>query len=87
MWRDTTFLFRVELWRLLRVRETLVWTFVMPLLFIYFIGSISGGGSRDGYSYRGNESQGRAGKVGKKSAPGSGKSSRGAFVSMFCFYS
>jgi ABC-type multidrug transport system permease subunit len=47
MGRDTIFLFRAELWRLLRVRETIVWTFVMPLFFIYFIGSISGG-SRDG---------------------------------------
>jgi hypothetical protein len=50
MWRDIAFLFRAELWRLLRVRETIVWTFVMPLLFIYFIGSISSGGNngRDG---------------------------------------
>jgi ABC-2 type transport system permease protein len=42
MWRDTAFLVRAELWRLLRVRETIVWTFVMPLIFIYFIGSVMG---------------------------------------------
>ena len=36
---------RTELRLTLRERETLVWTFVMPLLFMYFIGTITGASS------------------------------------------
>lgn len=42
MWRDAWFLASRGIWIQLRVRETLVWTFVMPLVFIYFIGSVTG---------------------------------------------
>src|SRR5690242_13447927 len=41
MLRNAFFLARQDLVRLLRVRETLVWTFVMPILFFYFIGTIT----------------------------------------------
>ncbi|MCC6406818.1 MAG: ABC transporter permease [Planctomycetes bacterium] len=34
---------RRELWMMLRQRETLVWVFVMPIVFFYFIGTVSGG--------------------------------------------
>lgn len=34
---------RRELWMMLRQRETLVWVFVMPLVFFYFLGTVSGG--------------------------------------------
>jgi len=34
---------RADLRRNLRSRETLVWVFVMPLVFFYFIGSVTGG--------------------------------------------
>jgi ABC-2 type transport system permease protein len=35
------FLARTEVWYLLRRRETLVWTFIMPVLFFFFIGSVA----------------------------------------------
>ncbi len=40
------FLARADLRRNLRQRETLLWTFVMPLLFFYFFSKMSGGGGR-----------------------------------------
>jgi len=36
------FLARTETWNLLRRRETILWTFVMPVIFFYFIGTITG---------------------------------------------
>ncbi len=45
MFRDAFFLARNDAWHLLRRRETLMWTFVMPVVFFYFIGAITGGGS------------------------------------------
>lgn len=52
MLRDAFFLTRSGIAMQLRQRETLLWTFVMPLVFIYFIGSVTGhafgsGDSRD----------------------------------------
>ena len=40
MLRDALYLARVEFVRLLRLRETVVWTLVMPTLFMYFVGSV-----------------------------------------------
>lgn len=37
------FIARHDLWQLLRERETLVWLFVMPMVFFYFIGTVTGG--------------------------------------------
>ena len=37
------FIARTDVKHLLRQRETLLWTFVMPLVFFYFIGTITGG--------------------------------------------
>jgi ABC-2 type transport system permease protein len=41
MLRDSLFIARMDVGRLLRIRETLLWTFVMPVVFVYFIGTIS----------------------------------------------
>jgi ABC-2 family transporter protein len=46
MLRDVFFIVTRDLNHLLRRRETLVWTFVMPVIFFYFIGMISGGFGR-----------------------------------------
>ncbi|HLG96767.1 MAG TPA: ABC transporter permease [Bryobacteraceae bacterium] len=46
MLKDVFFLVTRDLGHMLRRRETLLWTFVMPVLFFYFIGSISGGFGR-----------------------------------------
>jgi ABC-type Na+ efflux pump permease subunit len=43
MVRDALFLVRADLRLLLRARETLLWAFVMPILFMYFIGTTTGG--------------------------------------------
>ena len=40
--RDAWFIARKDVQYLLRRRETMVWTFVMPVLFFYFIGTITG---------------------------------------------
>lgn len=37
------FLARHDLWVMLRQKETLLWIFLMPLVFFYFIGTVSGG--------------------------------------------
>jgi ABC-2 type transport system permease protein len=44
---DAWFLARTDAWRLLRRREILMWTFVMPVMFFYFIGMVNQGGPRD----------------------------------------
>ena len=43
MLRDAAFIARKELAYSLKQRETLVWTFVMPIVFFYFIGTVTGG--------------------------------------------
>jgi ABC-type Na+ efflux pump permease subunit len=50
MLRDALFLAWMDLRHLSRSRETLMWTFVMPVIFFYFLGAITGnfrGGSKD----------------------------------------
>ena len=44
MLRHALFIARHDLVGMLRQRETLVWVFVMPFLFFYFIGTVTGGG-------------------------------------------
>jgi ABC-2 type transport system permease protein len=46
MLKDVFFLISRDLSHLLRRREALLWTFIMPMIFFYFIGSISGGFGR-----------------------------------------
>ncbi len=47
MLRDAWFLARKDVYYMLRQRETLLWVFLMPILFFFFIGSATGGfGSR-----------------------------------------
>ena len=46
MLKNVLFLVSRDLGHMLRRRETLLWTFVMPIIFFYFIGSISGGFGR-----------------------------------------
>jgi ABC-type multidrug transport system permease subunit len=41
--RSAAFIARSDLAFMLRQRETLLWTFAMPLLFFYFIGTVTGG--------------------------------------------
>lgn len=41
--RSAGFIARSDLAFMLRQRETLLWTFAMPLLFFYFIGTVTGG--------------------------------------------
>lgn len=43
MLRPAAFIARKDLQYLLRQRETLLWTFLMPILFFYFIGTMTGG--------------------------------------------
>jgi ABC-2 type transport system permease protein len=45
MFRDAFYLARMDAAHLLRRRETLVWTFLMPIVFFYFIGTIVGNSS------------------------------------------
>ena len=45
MLRDAFYLARMDAAHLLRRRETLLWTFVMPIIFFYFLGTISGNSS------------------------------------------
>ena len=42
MLRDALYLARIDAAHLLRRRETLLWTFVMPIVFFYFFGTIIG---------------------------------------------
>ena len=41
--RSAAFIARADLWFMLRQRETILWVFAMPLLFFYFIGTVTGG--------------------------------------------
>jgi hypothetical protein len=41
--RSAWFIARTDVKYLLGRRETLLWTFVMPIVFFYFIGTITGG--------------------------------------------
>src|SRR5262245_45876347 len=41
--RSAAFIARTDLSFMLRQRETILWVFVMPLLFFYFIGTVTGG--------------------------------------------
>jgi ABC-type multidrug transport system permease subunit len=50
MLRQAWFLARKDVAYALRAKETLLWTFVMPILFFYFIGTITGGFSGSGSS-------------------------------------
>jgi ABC-2 type transport system permease protein len=43
--RSAWFVARTDVAHLLRARETIIWTFVMPIVFFYFIGTITGGSS------------------------------------------
>ena len=43
MWRDTWLIARHDLRRMLLARETLLWTFAMPVIFFYFLGTVTGG--------------------------------------------
>jgi ABC-type multidrug transport system permease subunit len=43
MLRSAWFIARKEISHLIRRRETILWTFVMPILFFYFIGTVTGG--------------------------------------------
>ncbi len=55
MLRDAFFLARMDLGHLLHSRETLLWVFVMPLIFFYFLGAITGnfrGGAKDTLAVR-----------------------------------
>jgi ABC-type multidrug transport system permease subunit len=46
MLRDAVFIARADLSQMLRQRETLLWVFVMPAIFFYFIGTVTGGFGR-----------------------------------------
>ena len=46
MLRDALYLARKDLRQMFRGRETWVWAFVMPVVFFYFIGTVTGGFSR-----------------------------------------
>jgi len=50
MLRDAAFVARTELASTLRQREAIVWILVMPILFFYFIGTVTGGFGRGGGS-------------------------------------
>jgi len=43
MLRDALFLARQDLRHMFRARETWLWTFIMPIVFFYFIGTVTGG--------------------------------------------
>lgn len=48
MFQSAWFIARKDLQYILRERETLLWLFIMPILFFYFIGTITGGFANDG---------------------------------------
>lgn len=48
MFQDALYLARKDASQLLRRRETLLWTFVMPIIFFYFIGTITGNSAGSG---------------------------------------
>lgn len=43
MWTSAAFIARKDLAYMLRQKETLLWVFAMPILFFYFIGTVTGG--------------------------------------------
>ena len=43
LWRDARLIARHDLRRMLLARETLLWTFAMPVIFFYFLGTVTGG--------------------------------------------
>ena len=43
MLKDALFLVRRDLKSMLTRRETILWTFIMPIIFFYFIGNVTGG--------------------------------------------
>lgn len=47
LFRDAWYLARTDTWRLLHSREILMWTFVMPVIFFYFIGMVNDNASPD----------------------------------------
>ena len=58
------FIARRDVAHFMRIRETLLWVFVMPILYFYFIGTVTGGFAssseerRDALAVRGGESGG-----------------------------
>ncbi len=50
IFRDALFIAREDLKQLLRGKETLLWLFVMPIVFFYFIGTVTAGMAGDGDS-------------------------------------
>ena len=49
MLRDALYIARMDAGYLLSRRETITWTFVMPVVFFYFIGTITGHASAGGF--------------------------------------
>jgi hypothetical protein len=47
MLRDAWFIARFGTLQLIRARESIIWTFIMPIVFFYFIGMMNPGGSPD----------------------------------------
>ena len=45
MFRDALYLARMDAAHVLRRRETLIWTFVMPIIFFYFLGTVTSSSS------------------------------------------
>ncbi len=64
MWRDARFIAGRDLAIMLRARETILWTFVMPVVFFYFLGTVTAGfgasdpGDPDRIALRGAEGGG-----------------------------
>src|SRR5580765_6338604 len=62
--RGAWFVARNDVAHVLRKRETILWVFVMPVLFFYFIGTVTGGpigpvaGQKDRLAVRGGEKGG-----------------------------
>jgi ABC-type Na+ efflux pump permease subunit len=48
MIRDSVFIARKDVRYMLRARETILWVFIMPIVFFYFIGTITGSQSTGG---------------------------------------
>lgn len=52
MWRAAAFIARKDIRYLLQKRETILWTFLMPVVFFYFIGTVTGGFSGGGGGHK-----------------------------------
>ena len=48
MWRDARFIAGRDLAIMLRTRETILWAFVMPVVFFYFMGTVTAGFGKPG---------------------------------------